>query len=379
MISAGFVIFFPSIAGAEPTAVGLGTAEPFSVLAGAGITNTGPTTLGGDIGTYPTPTITGVSELTITGTNHGGDAVSQGAKPDVLTAFNTLAGQGPTTPTGADLTGQTLVSGVYNSGSSIALSGTVTLDAQGDPDAVFVFQAGSTLITSSSSTVALINGTQACNVFWQVGSSATLGTNSVFRGNLLALTDITATTAATVEGRLLAINGAVTLDTNTISAPTCAPPVTTAPPTSTTTATVPPESTTTAATVPPESTTTTSVSLPPVVVTTSRNFPPIVVIPGLPPLQGTPPAAPGTPIGPSPVTSTSSARATTPATAPTTPGSSSSRTSQVPLVPRGSVDTGDGSSQSSASGHMDRTLTILLIGAIGVAAVSALVIRRTSR
>ncbi|WP_256933442.1 ice-binding family protein [Rhodococcus sp. MH15] len=276
VFSVGILVLPAGTAGAEATAVGLGTAEPFAVLAGAGITNTGPTTLGGDIGTYPTPTITGVSDLTIAGTNHGGDAVSQGAKPDVLTAYNTLAGQGPTQPTGDDLTGRTLVSGVYNSGSSIALSGTVTLDAQGDPDAVFVFQAGSTLITSSSSTVALINGTQACNVFWQVGSSATLGTNSVFRGNLLALTDITATTEATVEGRLLAINGAVTLDTNTVTIPTCAPPVTTTTPTTTTT-TVPPDTATTTTTtvVPPEVTTTTTV-VPPEVTTTTTVVPPEV-------------------------------------------------------------------------------------------------------
>ena len=359
--SVGIIILPAGIAGAAPTAVGLGTAKSFSVLAGAGITNTGPTTLGGDIGTYPKATITGVSELTITGTNHGGDAVSQGAKPDVRTAYNTLARQRPRTPTGADLTGRTLVSGVYNSGSSIALSGTVTLDAQGDPDAVFVFQAGSTLITSSSSTVALINGTQACNVFWQVGSSATLGTNSVFRGNLLALTDITATTAATVEGRLLALNGAVTLDTNTITAPTCAPPVTTT------------STTTTASPV----ITTTTVASP--VITTTRNIPLLPVIPGFPPLQGTPPPAPGTPIGPSPVSSTSTSRTSAPATQPATPGSSSNRTPQVPQVPRGSVDTGGGSTKSLTSGNTDGAWIALLIGAVSIVAASALVIRRRSR
>ena len=395
--SAGLIFLPTSIAGAEPTAVGLGTAASFSVLAGAGITNTGPTTVGGDIGTFPTQTITGVSEITINGTNHGGDEVSQGAKPDVLTAYNTLAGQGPTTPTGADLTGQTLVSGVYNSGESIALSGTVTLDAQGDPDAVFVFQAGSTLITSSSSTVALINGTQACNVFWQVGSSATLGTNSVFRGNLLALTDITATTAAIVEGRLLALNGAVTLDTNTISAPTCAPPTTTTPPTSTTTTALPAESTTTA-TLPAESTTTTALpaesttttSLPaesttttttsPPAVTTSRNIPPILVIPGLPPLQGTAPVAPNAPTGPTSISATSTPpRTSASATPSASPGSGSDHTRQVPQVPRGSVDTGDGSEQSSTRGIMDGTWISLLVGAVGIVVASALVIRRRSR
>ncbi|MFA3898732.1 ice-binding family protein [Rhodococcus qingshengii] len=401
VFSVGILVLPAGTAGAEATAVGLGTAEPFAVLAGAGITNTGPTTLGGDIGTYPTPTITGVSDLTITGTNHGGDAVSQGAKPDVLTAYNTLAGQGPTQPTGADLTGRTLVSGVYNSGSSIALSGTVTLDAQGDPDAVFVFQAGSTLITSSSSTVALINGTQACNVFWQVGSSATLGTNSVFRGNLLALTDITATTEATVEGRLLAINGAVTLDTNTITTPTCAPPVTTTTPTVTTTTTVPPDTTTTTTTaVPPGTTTTTTTAVPPEVttttvgtpvgtvtttvgvppvITTSRNNPSIPTIPGLPPLPGTPPTVHGTVTIPSQVPTTSASRTSAPTTQPERPESPTGRTPQVPQVPRGSVDTGDGSTQSQRGAQPSGGSIALLVSVFSVVAVSVLVIRRTSR
>jgi type VI secretion system secreted protein VgrG len=123
----------------------------------------------------------------------------------------------------------TLVSGVYTSASSMGLTGTLTLDAAGDPNAAFVFQAGSTLTTASGSQVALINGAQACNVFWQVGSSATLGTGSRFRGTILALTDITVTTAATVDGRILARNGAVTLDTNTITRSTCATPATVAP------------------------------------------------------------------------------------------------------------------------------------------------------
>jgi hypothetical protein len=128
---------------------------------------------------------------------------------------------------------------VYNSGSSIGLTGTLTLDAEGDPNAVFVFQAGSSLITASGSTVSLINGAQACNVFWQVGSSATLGTNSTFSGTILALTSITATTGSTITGRILARNGAVTLDTNSITTPVCAaaPPTPTATSTPTATAT----------------------------------------------------------------------------------------------------------------------------------------------
>ena len=211
------------------TAVPLGTAGGFAVLAGSGISNTGPTTITGDIGTFPTTTVTGDAGIVLTGTDHGGDAVTQGAKPDLVTAYDVAAGQGPPTAVAADLAGLSLTAGVYNSASSLGLSGQLTLDAGGDPDAVFVFQAGSTLTTGSGSSVVLTNGAQACNVYWQVGSSATLGTASQFRGTVLALTDITLTTGATVEGRVLARNGAVTLDTNTITRPGCTLPVTTPP------------------------------------------------------------------------------------------------------------------------------------------------------
>jgi hypothetical protein len=204
------------------TSVGLGTADEFAVLAGAGITNTGPTTITGDIGTFPTTTITGESDITLIGTNHGGDAVTQGAKDDLVTAYNDAAGQGPASTITADLGGSTLVAGVYNSASSLGLTGTLTLDAAGDPNAVFIFQAGSTLTTAVDSSVELINGAQSCNVFWQVGSSATLGTDSTFIGSILALESISLTTGATVDGRLLARNGAVTLDTNTVTRSVCA-------------------------------------------------------------------------------------------------------------------------------------------------------------
>jgi hypothetical protein len=213
---------------AAVTAVPLGTAGSFAVLAGAGTTNTGPTTVNGDVGTYPTTTMTGTASMTITGTNHAGDAVTQGAKSDLDIAYNTAAGEGPTTAIAADLAGQTLTPGVYNSALSIGLTGALTLNAGGDPNAVFVFQAGSTLTTASASSVNLINGAQSCNVFWQVGSSATLGTASTFRGTILALTSITVTTGVTIDGRVLARNGAVTLDTDTITKPTCAAVVTTA-------------------------------------------------------------------------------------------------------------------------------------------------------
>jgi len=206
--------------------VNLGTATGFAVLAGAGITNTGPTTITGDVGTFPTTTETGFGTVTIIGTNHAGDAVTQGAKNDLVTAYNDAAGRVPFTVVAGDLGGQTLVAGVYQSSSSLGITGTLTLDAQGDPNAVFIFQMGSTLTTAAeNSNVVLINGAQACNVFWQVGSSATLGTNTTFQGTILALTAITATTGAVVNGRLLARNDAVILDTNTITATICAVPL----------------------------------------------------------------------------------------------------------------------------------------------------------
>ncbi len=209
-------------AGAAAIAVPLATTDSFSVLAGAGITNTGPTTVSGDIGTFPTTSISGLGSMTVGGTNHAGDAVSQQAKNDLVTAYNTAASEGPTNPIAADLGGRTLLPGVYNSASSIGLTGALTLNAQGNPNAVFVFQAGSAFTTASGSVVNLINGAQACNVFWQIGSSATLGTGSSFIGTIMALTSITVTTGVTIDGRVLARNGAVTLDTDTITTSHCA-------------------------------------------------------------------------------------------------------------------------------------------------------------
>ena len=222
VFAAGMLVTLVGGAAAAATAVPLGTAHNFAVLAGSGITNTGPTTITGDLGTYPTTTMTGTGSLTVHGTNHHGDAVTQQAKTDLVTAYNTAAAEGPTSPISADLGGQNLSPGVYNSASSIGLTGTLTLNAHGHPNATFVFQAGSSLTTASASNVKLVNGAQACNVFWQVGSSATLGTGSSFRGSILAKTSITVTTGVTVHGRVLARNGAVTLDTDTIHRSTCA-------------------------------------------------------------------------------------------------------------------------------------------------------------
>ena len=220
----GLLFALGSNAVAAPTAVGLGTAGSFAVLAGeTGIHNTGPTTITGDIGTFPGTSITGVSDVTLlSGTNHADDSVTQGAKTDLVTAYNTAAGQGPTTPVSpVDLVGKTLKPGVYNSASPIELSGVLTLDADGDPNAVWVFQAGSTLVTASDSKVVMLNKAQPCNVYWQVGSSATLGTNSTFIGTIMASTSISLNTGAKLDGRALASTGAVTLDSNTITRSAC--------------------------------------------------------------------------------------------------------------------------------------------------------------
>lgn len=222
LAAVGLFLSVPGTAQAAAVPVPLGTADSFVVLAGAGVTNTGPTTLRGDLGTFPTTSITGLGSMTVTGVNHAGDAVTQRAKTALVTAYKTAAGEGPTSPISGDLNGRRLKPGVYNSASSIGLrtGGTLILDADGDPGAVFVFQAGSTLKALSGSQILLRNGARSCNVFWQVGSSATLGTGSRFVGTVLAYQSITAETGANVVGRLLARNGAVTLDTNTITRPT---------------------------------------------------------------------------------------------------------------------------------------------------------------
>jgi hypothetical protein len=206
--------------GANPS-VGLGTAAGFSVLAGSTVTNTGPTTMFGDLGLYPGSSVTGAPH--VLGATHVDDPVAIGAKNALTTAYNDAAGRPSNGSAGTDLSGQVFTAGVRNASSSLLLSaGSVTLDAQGDPNAVFIFQIGSTLITESNTTVSLVNGAQACNVFWQVGSSATLGTGTHFVGTVMAAATITANTAATIHGRLLAGTGAVNLDTNTITTSNCA-------------------------------------------------------------------------------------------------------------------------------------------------------------
>jgi len=246
----------PAVAAAAP--VGLGTAGSFAVLAGTTVTNTGPSSISGDLGVSPGTAVTGFPPgIVYNGTIHAADGVAAGAQSDLTTAYNDAAGRSPTGNIPAFIgAGQTLAPGVYKASSSLEVGGSLTLDAGGDPNAVFIFQAPSTLITDSASSIVLTGDAQACNVFWQVGSSATLGTSTDFAGSILALTSISVDTGDTIAGRALARNGAVTLDDDTITVPACtiAPPTQTAtpaPPTPTPTGTTPtptPTSTTPTAT-----------------------------------------------------------------------------------------------------------------------------------
>lgn len=220
-LSAVAMMALPAIAvAAEPT-VNLGTTAGFAVLAGSTITNTGPTTITGNVGLSPGSAYVNTG-VTLIGTTHIADAVAVKAKSDLVTAYNDAAGRPVSAAVPVDLGGLTLGPGVYNSGGVLSITGTLTLDAHGDPDAVFIFQSSATLITASDSHVRLINQARFCRVFWVVPSSATLATNSSFAGHIFALTDIHVQTGATVEGQLLARNGEVTLDTNLITNVVCA-------------------------------------------------------------------------------------------------------------------------------------------------------------
>lgn len=242
VVSAAALLGLPGADASVQAPVDLGTAGSFAVLGGQTVTNTGPSVINGDLGVSPGSAVTGFPPGDVNGTIHAADAVAAQAKADLTVAYNDAAGRAPDLNlTGQDLGGQTLMAGVYKYDTTAQLTGTLTLDAQGNPDAVFIFQIGSALTTASNSTVSLTNGAQACHVFWQIGSSAVLGTNTTFVGNVLALTSITAVTGTDVDGRLLARNGSVTLDTNVITRATCdvAPTTTSTAPTSGPTTTAP--------------------------------------------------------------------------------------------------------------------------------------------
>jgi len=236
LVSLSYHVFASPLAAIAP---GLGTDKSFAVLGASTVTNTGPTVVHGNLGVWPGTAVTGFPPGIVVppGTIHASDAVAHQAQNDVITAYNALTSQAcDVNLTGQDLGGLTLTPGVYCFDSSAGLTGRLTLNAQGNPNSVFVFLIGSTLTTASNSSVLITNGgsTTACNLFWQVGSSATLGTTTAFQGNILALASITLNTGADiVPGRALARNGAVTMDTNNISMESCASQATPRPATKT--------------------------------------------------------------------------------------------------------------------------------------------------
>ncbi|KAL5371157.1 hypothetical protein DPSP01_014450 [Paraphaeosphaeria sporulosa] len=210
-----------SLGGKALAQVELGTATPYGIIAATAITNTGDTTIDGLLGIFPNDrtSITGFPPGLSGGIN-AANAAANSARDDAATAYGVAASLTSTGSTGPDLGNQVLTPGVYTAASSVGITGLLTLNAQNDPNAVFVFQIGSTMTTATASSVILINGAQTCNVFWQVGSSATLGTATVFAGNVLALTSITVNAGVTVDGSLYAWNGAVTLINDRITAQT---------------------------------------------------------------------------------------------------------------------------------------------------------------
>ena len=223
----GISLLIPASSSAAGPTVRQGSTTTYGVLAADTITSTGPTTLSGtagsDVGLSPGSSITESPLIIQTGTKHIADTAAATAKLDLVVAYDDLSIPTATALTPENLNGRTFTSGTYSSG-FLSNSSNFILDAQGDSTAVFIFRAASTLITSDSSTVTLANGAQACNVYWQVGSSATLGVSSTFVGHIYALTSITANTGATIYGQLLARNGAVTLDSNSVINNSCVTP-----------------------------------------------------------------------------------------------------------------------------------------------------------
>ncbi|HEX3240472.1 MAG TPA: ice-binding family protein [Solirubrobacterales bacterium] len=220
------MLSFAAVPVAAGAAVNLATVQPFVVLGATTVTNTGPSVLNGDLGVATGTELEGFGlPAVVNGATHNNDGVAQQAQLDLSTAYDVAAGE-PSPPgkdmTGIDLGSKTLLAGVYHFSSSAQLTGQLTLDAQGDPNAEFIFQIGSTLTTASASSVILTNGASPCNVHWQIGSSATLDSGTTFIGNVMALTDITLNDAVTVTGRVLALNGQISLINDTLNRPECA-------------------------------------------------------------------------------------------------------------------------------------------------------------
>ncbi|GAA4657579.1 ice-binding family protein [Arthrobacter cryoconiti] len=206
--------------GPHTSPVALGSAGSYLVLGGGGITSTGTTSVGGDIGVGPGSAIVGFPPGIVAGTTHTGDAAATQAQTDSLTAYNDAAARTPTAPNFAgDQNGKTLTPGVYHTAAAFALTGTLTLDAGGDPNAVFIFQVDAALNTAAASTIQLTNGAQANNVFWQVLGAAGTGASSTFAGTILAQGAITLGANTNITGRALTHTSAITLTTNTLTNP----------------------------------------------------------------------------------------------------------------------------------------------------------------
>jgi hypothetical protein len=222
-VSAAMVFLTPTAASAIALPVPLGTTASYSVLAGQGVTNTGDTVLAHDLGTHPNPAITGFPPGIVGGDIHAADMHAAQAKEDLTVAYNNAAGQAPDFELPAGIgDGPPLLPGVYRASSGVGITGDVVLDGQGSSDAVWVFQIPEALTTATNSRILLTNGASACNVFWQVGSSATLGVTSRFVGTLMTGISISANQGANIEGRLLAQVGAVTLNNNRVFLGGCA-------------------------------------------------------------------------------------------------------------------------------------------------------------
>jgi LPXTG-motif cell wall-anchored protein len=217
----------PAFTSAAEPIIRRGSSSTYAVLAGSAITNTGTTTLSGtagaDIGLSPGTSFTGNASIRTTGAVHLTNAAAAAAQIDLATAYGDVAGVIPATILPTDLVSRTILPGTYTStAGDFSNSGNITFDAGGNAGAVFIFQTSSTLITAESSTMTLANGAQACNIYWQVGSSATIGAGSKFIGSIYALNSITANTSAQIFGQLRARNGAVTLQSNSITNDSCA-------------------------------------------------------------------------------------------------------------------------------------------------------------
>jgi type VI secretion system secreted protein VgrG len=368
--------------------VNLGTAATYGVLGASAVTNTGPTVVNGDLGVSPGTSITGFGAApngVVNGTIHQTDAAAAQAQRDTTTAYDVAASLTPTRTGLTELNGLSLTPGVY-SGGALSLANTGALTLAGSANSVWVFQAASTLTIGSGTRITITGGASSCNVFWQVGSSATVGTGAQFQGTVLALQSVTATTGATVVGRLLARTGAVTLDTNTITASAgCPTPGT---PSQTTAPTITSGAPTTATAGTPYSYTVTATGTP-TPTFTATGLPAGLTLNGTTGVISGTPTTPGTsrvtitasngtaPADTTSVTITVRAAAPTASPAPVVPGSSPTATGVPTAVAAGSGD--QGVTGELAFTGSDPTVPLGVAGVLLSAGIALTVIARRRR